>query len=147
MHTMAFEWWWWWARLGSSVGIKVLLQCQIQIVGEAKHVGKGYLKNLISTQFCYECKTSISHSVMSDSATPWTIACLLVHGILQARTLEWVAIPFSNWSSQPRDQTHVSCIASGFFTISATGETPLKIKSIKNEMSQHKLDNIHLSWK
>ena len=33
------------------------------------------------------------------------------HGILQARILEWVAFPFSRRSSQPRDQTKVSCIA------------------------------------
>ena len=32
------------------------------------------------------------------------------HGILQARILEWVAIPFARGSSQPRDQTQVSCI-------------------------------------
>ena len=40
-----------------------------------------------------------------------------VHGILQARILEWVAIPVSGGSSQPRDQTWVSCIAGKFFTI------------------------------
>ena len=34
-----------------------------------------------------------------------------VHGILQARILEWIAFPFSRGSSQPRDQTQVSCIA------------------------------------
>ena len=34
-----------------------------------------------------------------------------VHGILQARVLEWVAMPSSRGSSQPRDQTHVSCIS------------------------------------
>ncbi|MES6266278.1 hypothetical protein U6R57_12305, partial [Cutibacterium acnes] len=39
-----------------------------------------------------------------------------VHGILQARILEWVAISFSRGSSQPRDQTQVSHIAGGFFT-------------------------------
>ena len=39
-----------------------------------------------------------------------------VHGILQARILEWVAIPFSRGSSWPRDQTLVSCIAGRFFT-------------------------------
>ena len=38
----------------------------------------------------------------------------IVHGILQARILEWVAFPFSRGSSQPRDQTQVSRIA-GFF--------------------------------
>jgi len=39
------------------------------------------------------------------------------HGILQARMLEWVVIPFTRGSSQPRDQTHVSCIAGEVFTI------------------------------
>ena len=44
------------------------------------------------------------------------------HWILQARILEWVAIPFSRGSSQPRNRTGVSCVASGFFTSWATRE-------------------------
>ena len=40
----------------------------------------------------------------------------IVHGILQARILEWVAFPFSRESSQARDRTQVSSIAGGFFT-------------------------------
>ena len=44
------------------------------------------------------------------------------HGILQARILEWVAIPLSRGCSQPRDETQVSCIAGGFFTVWATRE-------------------------
>ena len=40
----------------------------------------------------------------------------IVHGILQARILEWVAFPFSRGSSQPRDPTEVSLIAGGFFS-------------------------------
>ena len=43
-----------------------------------------------------------------------------VHGILQARVLEWVSIPFSKGSSQHRDWTWVSCIAGKFFTVWAT---------------------------
>ena len=43
-----------------------------------------------------------------------------VHGILQARILEWVAHPFSRASSQPTDRTQVSRIAGGFFTVWAT---------------------------
>ena len=43
-----------------------------------------------------------------------------VHGILQARILEWVAFPFSRGSSQHRDQAHVSCIVGEFFTSWAT---------------------------
>ena len=40
----------------------------------------------------------------------------IVHEILQARILEWVAFSFSVGSSQPRDRTQVSCIAGEFFT-------------------------------
>ena len=43
-----------------------------------------------------------------------------VHAILRARILEWVAIPFSSGSSQPRDRTQVSWIAGRFFTSWAT---------------------------
>ena len=39
-----------------------------------------------------------------------------VHTILQGRILEWVAMPSSRRSSQPRNQIHVSCIADRFFT-------------------------------
>ena len=39
-----------------------------------------------------------------------------VHGVLQARILEWAAFPFSRGSSQPKDRTQVSCIAGGFLT-------------------------------
>ena len=45
-----------------------------------------------------------------------------VHGILQARILEWVAVPFFRVSSQPRDQTQVSHIAGGFFSNWVTRE-------------------------
>ena len=45
-----------------------------------------------------------------------------VHGILQARILEWVAFPFSRGSSQPRDWNQVSHIAGGFFISWATRE-------------------------
>ena len=45
-----------------------------------------------------------------------------VHGILQARILEWVAFPFSRGSSQPGTRTQVSCIAGEFFTSWTTRE-------------------------
>ena len=41
----------------------------------------------------------------------------IVNEILQTRILEWVAMPFSRGSSQPRDRTQVSCMAGGFFTV------------------------------
>ena len=45
-----------------------------------------------------------------------------VHGILQARISEWVAIPFSKGSSQPREGTQASCIAGRLFIVWATRE-------------------------
>ena len=45
-----------------------------------------------------------------------------IHGILQARILEWVAIPFYSRSSQPRDWTQVSYTEGRFFTVWATRE-------------------------
>ena len=50
-----------------------------------------------------------------------------VLGILQARTLEWLSIPLSSWFSWPRDQTQVSCIAGGFFTVWATRIAPVHL--------------------
>ena len=47
-----------------------------------------------------------------------------VQGILQARILEWVAISLSSGSSQPRDQTWVSCIAGRLFIVRATRKVP-----------------------
>ena len=55
---------------------------------------------------------------MSDSCDPMN--CSLpgssVHGILQARILEWVAIAFSRWTSWPRNWTQSSHIAGRYFT-------------------------------
>ena len=58
-----------------------------------------------------------------------TMGCSLlgssVHGVFQARILEWVAMPFSKGSSWPRDQTEVSCVAGRFFTIWTTWEASI----------------------
>ena len=48
-----------------------------------------------------------------------------VHGISQVRILEWVANSFSRGSSQPRDQTHISCIGRQVLYHWATREAPL----------------------
>ena len=45
-----------------------------------------------------------------------------VHGLVQARILEWVPIPFSRGSSQPRDRTQVSCIVGRFFILWAMAQ-------------------------
>ena len=78
------------------------------------------MSNYINIYVCV-C-VCVCELVVFNSATPCTLAKLLFHGILQARILEWVAIPSSRGSPQPRDQTWVSCIAGRFFTIWASRE-------------------------
>ena len=59
-----------------------------------------------------------------------------IHGILQARIMEWVAIPFSRGSFQVRDWSRLSCPAGRFFTIWAIREAPYlqnRITDIENE--------------
>ena len=51
-----------------------------------------------------------------------------LHGIFQARVLEWVAISFSRVSSQPRGQTQVSCIPGRRFNLWATRESYIILK-------------------
>ena len=55
-----------------------------------------------------------------------------VHEIFQARILEWVAISFSRGSSQPRDQTQVSCTAGRFFTDRATRKALITLDRLNN---------------
>ena len=76
---------------------------------------------------------SLSH--VQIFATPWTGGSF-IHGIFQARILEWVAIHFSRASFSPMDQTQVPCTASRFFTIWATREAQVDLN-----WGQFSLDN------
>ena len=75
------------------------------------------------TKSLYSCPTlcnSVDHGLLDP----------FVHWILQARMLEWVAMPSSRASSWPRDRTHVSYVswmAGGFFTTSATWKAQKRI--------------------
>ena len=71
---------------------------------------------VLVTQLCPTLCNPTDHSLPGSS----------VHGILQARILEWVAIPFSRGSSWPRDQTWVSRIAGRFFTVLKISNKNLK---------------------
>ena len=61
--------------------------------------------------------------------TDCSLLCSSVHGISQARIVEWVAVSFSRGSSRPRDRTLVSCIAGGFFTDGTTRKEREREKS------------------
>jgi len=60
-----------------------------------------------------------------------------VHGILQARILDWIAIPFSRGTSQPRNRTLVSCMAGRFFTIWATAMVNNFTLELREKSSTH----------
>ena len=96
-------------------------------------IGSKLGKEHVIAVYCYSAHLTYTQSVCvcvrvtpscltlcdpMDSSPPGSSA----HGILQARILEWVAIPFFRGSSWPRDQTCISCIAGRFFTIWATRE-------------------------
>ena len=70
------------------------------------------MKKVLAIQSCLTICNPMDGSLPGSS----------VHGILQARILEWVAMPFSRGASQPKDQSWVSCIAGRFFTLWATKE-------------------------
>ena len=83
--------------------------------------------------------------------TDWNPPGSSVHGISQARILEWVTVSFSRGSSWPRDQTQVSCISGRFFIFWATREAQVekKGKSIKKVLpneSSPKLQCEKKSW-
>ena len=71
----------------------------------------------VLAKWLQSCRTLFDPMNRSPPGSP-------VHGIHQARILQWVAVPFSRGSSQPSDPTLVSCIAGRFFTIWAIREAP-----------------------
>ena len=99
-----FEEWWWW--------LHNYYFCQN---------GVFFLKNLCCAKSLQSCPTRCNPM---NSNSPQGSS---VHGFLQARILEWVPIPFSRGSSRPWDQTRVTCIAGGFFTICATRDALYKL--------------------
>ena len=81
---------------------------------------------------CYATLCSDAQSCLSlcdplDCSLPGSS----LHGIFQARILEWVAISFSKGSSPPRDQTWVFCVAGGFFTNWAIREAHWNLRLVQ----------------
>ena len=102
-------------------------------------------------RFPQKIKTGTTTCVLSFShvrlfATPWTGAhqAPLSMEILQARILEWVAMPSPRWSSQPRARIQVSRIAGEFFTVWATREAHNGVLlNHKKEWNLAICDNMH----
>ena len=80
---------------------------------------------VLVTQSCLTLCDPMDYSPPSSS----------VHGIVQVRILEWVAIPFSRISFQPSNRTQGSCIEGRFFTIWDTREPLVMMAQDKNKMT------------
>ena len=79
---------------------------------------KIYAKAAIPWNWCLVTKSYPTLLCPMDCSLPGSS----IHGISQARILKWITIPSSRESSWPRDQTCVSCIAGGLFTIEPPGK-------------------------
>ena len=93
---------------------KVGLQCCVRL---------WYTANWFSVYIC----VCVCMCVQSCLTLCDPVDCYLpgssVHGISQKRTLEWIAVSYSRGLSRPRDQSHISCLASRFFTTEPFGKT------------------------
>ena len=91
-----------------------------------------YICIMYSPNLPHQQKNPLNHSsvavlVAQSCPTLWDpVTCSLpgssVRGILQARILEWISIPFSRGYFWPKDWTQVSCTVGRFFTIWTTGK-------------------------
>ena len=69
-----------------------------------------------------------------------------VHVILQARILEWIAVPFSTGTSLPRDQAQVSLTAGGFFTIWTTRVVVAKVWGVCGNFFKQDNNEVCIYW-
>ena len=108
----------------------VAFAVMLRMVIKDKWVTKGKWSIYLKSE--YEVQEAARNQVGAGAQsclTPWNLqGCRppgsSVHGIFQARILEWAAISISGWSSWSRDQTHISCnscLAGWFFTIVPPG--------------------------
>ena len=98
-------------------------KCSLDIRLFKTHIPGLYLKTVC-----------VNHSVVSDSLQPHGLypARLLCPWDSPGKNIEWVVISFSRGSSQPRDQTQVSCIAGRLFTVWATRKAMTNVRACTN---------------
>ena len=116
-----------WSSLMHKQSLWDFLQCNPTIMYVAHHgsmrdvcVLKKWMFLVFLSDLIITDTLSVQFSSVAQSCP--TLCNYTAHGILQARILEWAAVPFSRASSQSRDRTQVSHIAGGFCTSWATRE-------------------------
>ena len=120
-----------WNSLGQNTGVGSSSRLQGIFWTQVSHIARGCFTSWATRE------AQILHWTKSESEVAQSCPTLCdpmdcslpgfsVHGIFQARVLEWVAISFSRGSSWPRDRPQVSCIAGRRFTLWATREYYVK---------------------
>ena len=113
------------------------MQIKTAIIFQEKYLNKKQLKIMDTINKHNKCLLAVQLYPTLCDPVDCSPSGSSVHGIVQARILEWIAIPFSRASSHRRDQTWVSCIAGRFFTIWATMETLTKPSTAQKYILKH----------
>ena len=104
-----------WNSPGQNTGVGSLSLLQGVFPTQESNLGLLYCKHILYKLSYKGSPNTVKVKVAQLCPTLCDLTNYTVLGILQARILEWVAIPFAKGSSQPRYWTKVSCIAGGFF--------------------------------
>ena len=131
------------------------MECRAHRRLEGQERGRGFWEESRSLTTASKSQ----HPSLENEKWKWKslsrVRLFIVHGILQARILEWVAMPLARGSSQPRDRTcisFVSCTGRGLFTTSATCEVPFfsygcfKIFFLTSNFQQFYMPNFTFLW-
>ena len=129
------------AFMASCVGARIVIlkaKREIKGLGRTAYFSSGFREYKVGpvTHEAFGAHEGEGEGEVAQSCpTLWdAVDCSLpgfsVHGILQARILEWITISFSRGSSQPRDQTWVSLIGSRCFNLRATRDWLIQIYEI-----------------
>ena len=107
-----------------------------------QHYFSNFLTQAVHSCLCLVAESRLTLCNPMDCSLPSSS----VIGIIQVRTLEWVAISFSRVSSQPRNQTRVFCIAGGFFSSWPTRGAPIQAECPTIQF-QHYLPGVNSTFK
>ena len=86
------------------------------------HLTGNQISNVWQQNHALLCCLVTQSCLMLCHSMDWSLPGSSVHGILQARILEWVTVPFSRRSCRPRNRTQVSRTAGSFFTTKPPGK-------------------------
>ena len=127
-------------RTKSGVALSLwgrVTHCSLSSINESKEKIDKHMLSTFLGYFLLSWKNNHAGSVMSESfvtPTDCSLSGSSVHGISQARILDWVAVSSSRGSLQPRDQPILPALANRFFTVVPPGK-PNSLKSYKLKIS------------